>query len=80
MIACSLKFFQGGWFPLVLGLAIFTVMASWRRGRELLLESIGQDDPELLPFVQALAADGVNRARTHGGLRGGQSRTPCRRR
>jgi KUP system potassium uptake protein len=62
VIACSLKFFQGGWFPLVLGLALFTVMANWRRGRELLLESIGQGDPELLPFVQALAADHVNRA------------------
>jgi KUP system potassium uptake protein len=62
VIACSLKFLEGGWFPLVLGLALFTVMASWRRGRELLLETIGQDDPELLPFVQALAADGVNRA------------------
>ncbi len=37
-------------------------MASWRRGRELLLESIGQEDPDLLPFVQALAADTVNRA------------------
>src|SRR5512140_70030 len=63
VIACSLKFMQGGWFPLVLGLALFAVMASWRRGRELLLESIRLGDPELLPFVQALAADHVNRAR-----------------
>ena len=63
VIACSLKFFQGGWFPLALGLALFTVMASWRRGRELLLENIGQEDPELLPFLQALTADGVNLAR-----------------
>jgi KUP system potassium uptake protein len=62
VIACSLKFFQGGWFPLALGLALFTVMASWRRGRELLIENIGQEDPELLPFVQALTADGVNLA------------------
>jgi KUP system potassium uptake protein len=62
VIACSLKFMQGGWFPLVLGLALFAVMASWRRGRELLLESISQGDPELLPFVQALAEDQVNRA------------------
>jgi KUP system potassium uptake protein len=38
------------------------VMASWRRGRELLIESISQGDPELLPFVQALAAESVNRA------------------
>nr|WP_315465288.1 potassium transporter Kup [uncultured Rhodoferax sp.] len=57
VIACSLKFFQGGWFPLVLGAAIFMVMATWRRGRELLLGSLRQDDPELLPFVQALSQD-----------------------
>ncbi|WP_397409219.1 potassium transporter Kup [Polaromonas sp.] len=57
VISCSLKFWQGGWFPLVLGAAIFVVMATWRRGRELLMESIRRDDPELLPFITALAAD-----------------------
>ncbi|HEY1230863.1 MAG TPA: potassium transporter Kup [Ramlibacter sp.] len=61
--ACSLKFMQGGWFPLVLGLVLFTVMASWRRGRELLVGSISQGDPELAPFLQALALDGMPRAR-----------------
>ena len=62
VIACSLKFVEGGWFPLALGVALFTVMASWRRGRELLLENIGQEDPELLPFLEALTADRVNLA------------------
>ena len=61
VIACSLKFMQGGWFPLLLGATIFGVMATWRRGRELLLESIGHADPELLPFVEAIAAEGVHR-------------------
>ncbi|QDL53812.1 potassium transporter Kup [Rhodoferax aquaticus] len=61
VIACSLKFFQGGWFPLVLGLGIFTIMATWRRGRELLIESIRQDDPQLLPFITALSHDSIHR-------------------
>lgn len=61
LIACSLKFWQGGWFPLVLGVVIFIVMATWRRGRELLLENMRRDDPELLPFITALAADDVHR-------------------
>ena len=61
VIACSLKFMQGGWFPLVLGIAIFTVMATWKRGRELLLGHIRQDDPELLPFITALSADATHR-------------------
>ncbi|HAL37304.1 MAG TPA: potassium transporter Kup [Polaromonas sp.] len=62
VVSCSLKFLEGGWFPLVLGLAIFTVMATWRRGRELLIENIRRDDPELMPFITALTADHVHRA------------------
>lgn len=61
VISCSLKFWQGGWFPLVLGVVIFIIMATWRRGRELLMESMRRDDPELLPFITALAADRVHR-------------------
>jgi KUP system potassium uptake protein len=61
VVSCSIKFFQGGWFPLVLGMAIFVIMATWRRGRELLLDSIRKDDPELLPFISGLAAHGVHR-------------------
>jgi KUP system potassium uptake protein len=60
--ACSLKFMQGGWFPLLLGLGMFVVMSTWKRGRELLLESIRRDDPDLVPFVTALAADDIARA------------------
>ena len=61
VVSCSLKFLEGGWFPLALGIAIFTVMATWRRGRELLLETLRNDDPELLPFITALAADSTHR-------------------
>jgi KUP system potassium uptake protein len=61
VVSCSLKFWQGGWFPLVLGVAIFTVMATWRRGRALLLDSLRTDDPELLPFITALATDTLHR-------------------
>jgi KUP system potassium uptake protein len=61
LVSCALKFFQGGWFPLVMGLGIFTVMATWRRGRELLIDSIRHDDPDLLPFVTALSADEMHR-------------------
>jgi KUP system potassium uptake protein len=53
--SCSIKFVQGGWFPIVLGLAIFTIMSTWKRGRELLIDSIRHDDPELLPFIESLA-------------------------
>jgi KUP system potassium uptake protein len=61
VVSCSLKFWQGGWFPLVLGAAIFAIMATWRRGRELLIENIRQDDPELLPFIRSLVSDHAHR-------------------
>lgn len=62
VVSCSLKFIEGGWFPLLLGALIFVVMATWRRGRELLIESILHNDPELLPFITALSGDSIPRA------------------
>lgn len=59
--ACSLKFLHGGWFPLLLALAMFAIMSTWKRGRELLLESIRRDDPDLIPFITALAEDDITR-------------------
>jgi KUP system potassium uptake protein len=61
VVSCAIKFFQGGWFPLALGAGIFIVMATWRRGRELLIDSIRHDDPELLPFITGLSEDSVHR-------------------
>ncbi|WP_041388996.1 potassium transporter Kup [Polaromonas sp. JS666] len=61
VIACSLKFWQGGWFPLVLGVVLFILMATWKRGRELLIENIRNNDPELLPFISSLAKDSMHR-------------------
>jgi len=53
--SCSIKLVEGGWFPLALGLGIFSVMSTWKRGRALVTKSISEHDPELLPFVTALA-------------------------
>ncbi len=33
-----LKFFQGGWFPLLAGAVIFIVMSTWKRGRDMMIE------------------------------------------
>jgi KUP system potassium uptake protein len=37
--SCAVKFLDGGWFPLVMGAAIFIAMATWKRGRERLPRS-----------------------------------------
>lgn len=33
-LANVLKFFDGGWFPIVIGLAMFALMTTWKRGRQ----------------------------------------------
>jgi KUP system potassium uptake protein len=33
-----LKFVQGGWFPLLIGAVVFTLMSTWKRGVELVLD------------------------------------------
>ena len=48
---------------MVLGLAIFTVMSTWKRGRELLIESHARrTTPSCCRSSQALAAERVQRA------------------
>jgi KUP system potassium uptake protein len=58
---CAIKFLDGGWFPLALGLLIFVVMTTWWRGRALLVESIREDGLELQAFVDSLDTQGLHR-------------------
>jgi KUP system potassium uptake protein len=50
-----LKVAHGGWFPLVLGVVLFTVMTTWRRGRELVVREIKQGGLALAPFIKNIA-------------------------
>ena len=59
--ANSLKIVDGGWFPLVFGLGVFAVLSTWKRGRTLLHNKLGQDAIELQPFIQSLKLGGVTR-------------------
>ncbi len=38
-----LKFFDGGWFPIVIGFFIFFVLSTWKKGRTLLLERLKEE-------------------------------------
>ncbi len=49
------KIVHGGWFPLVLGLCVFTLMATWKRGRGLVRSSIEEQSLVLQPFLDSLA-------------------------
>ena len=52
--ANTLKVLEGGWVPLVLGIALMALMTSWERGRELMLAQRRQDGALLAPFVARL--------------------------
>jgi len=54
VIANGAKLLQGAWFPLVLGLVLFTMMRTWRRGRELLRDEIRKDGIRLDTFLPGL--------------------------
>ncbi|MCR6702212.1 MAG: potassium transporter Kup [Dokdonella sp.] len=55
LVAVADKIEYGGWFPLALGIGVFTMMATWRRGRQLVLAAIRQTGIALQPFLASIA-------------------------
>lgn len=51
-----LKLLQGGWFPLLIGSAIFTLMITWKRGRAILQEALRTDAIDLRSFLESVFA------------------------
>ncbi|WP_029527264.1 potassium transporter Kup [Polaromonas glacialis] len=49
-----MKLFAGGWFPLVIGGAVFTLMITWKEGRRLLNEKLRVDAIDLPSFLDAV--------------------------
>lgn len=49
-----LKLFEGGWFPLAIGTAVFILMLTWNEGRRLLNESLRSDAIRLRDFLEAV--------------------------
>ncbi|MCD6042440.1 MAG: potassium transporter Kup [Burkholderiales bacterium] len=52
--ASLLKVLEGGWFPLVLGVSMFVIMTTWRRGREVMLARLSEASVPLQPFLKSL--------------------------
>jgi KUP system potassium uptake protein len=49
-----MKLLEGGWFPLLIGGAIFTLMVTWHRGSELVVDAQRADAFSLKDFLQAV--------------------------
>lgn len=54
VIANGAKIPDGGWFPLALGIILFTMLRTWRRGRELLSAEVRKEGIQLDTFLPGL--------------------------
>lgn len=58
---CALKFFDGGWFSLLVAALLFLIMSTWQRGRTIMMQTIQRDGLELGAFLPTLRADELPR-------------------
>jgi len=49
-----LKLLAGGWFPIVIGIGMFTLMLTWKQGRKLMSDRLRDDAIELRGFLEAV--------------------------
>jgi KUP system potassium uptake protein len=49
-----LKLLAGGWFPIVIGIGMFTLMLTWKQGRKLVSDRLRDDAIELKGFLDAV--------------------------
>ena len=54
-LANSTKILHGGWFPLAIGLAVFLILTTWKRGRVLLIERLRHDAMPVVDFLASLS-------------------------
>ncbi len=52
--ANAVKVLEGGWFPLLIGCGMFTLMVTWKRGRALLGERLRSEAIELPLFLESI--------------------------
>jgi KUP system potassium uptake protein len=50
------KLFEGAWFPIVVGLVIFTLLTTWSTGRRLMCEGMLEDSLPLAVFIKSTAS------------------------
>jgi KUP system potassium uptake protein len=58
-----IKVLEGGWFPLVVGVFVFTLLATWRRGREILQQRLTEAMIPIDTLMQEVARGTLPRVR-----------------
>jgi len=57
-----MKLFEGAWFPIFVGLIIFTLLSTWARGRDILRQKLSETSLPLTVFIKS-AAKSAHRVR-----------------
>jgi KUP system potassium uptake protein len=52
--ANTLKILEGGWFPVLVGMGVFVMLSTWKRGREILFERLRPGAIPLEPFIKSI--------------------------
>ena len=59
--ANAIKLLQGGWFPILVAVASFSTLTTWRLGRQLLLREMGNLTMPLDQFIASIGASPIKR-------------------
>ena len=58
-----IKIADGGWFPILVGLTVFTIMSTWFTGRRILTSRLAESALDTDSFIRELASNRVHRVR-----------------
>ncbi len=58
--ATSFKVLDGGWFPLLIGLLVYTLMSTWKRGRKIMFKQLSAETMPLNLFVNSVGGGSVH--------------------
>ncbi len=53
----ALKIPSGGWFPIVIGIAVFTVLTTWKKGRAMLMGRLSDESLPVDDFIASIELD-----------------------
>jgi KUP system potassium uptake protein len=77
LLSNALKIPDGGWFPILIGAIVFTLLTTWKRGRIVLMDRLSEDAMPLDLFIQSIEASPPTRVSgTAVFLTGTQDRVP----
>ena len=52
--ANAVKILDGGWFPLIVAVVVYTLLSTWKRGREVLFQRLRPGAIALEPFIESI--------------------------